>query len=283
MAVFTTVDARAQDADAVRVICIGAHPDDCDVKMGGTAALLARAGVAVKFVSVTNGDAGHHEMGGGMLAKRRAEEATEAARRLGIAEYEVLDNHDGQLTNNLATREELQRIIRRWEADVVLAPRPYDYHPDHRYTGEMVQDLAYMAVVPNITPGTPPLERNPVFLYLADGFQKPAPFEATLAVGIDAAVDAKVDALDAHVSQFYEWLPWVSGQLDQVPEEAEARKAWLREQWLRPVGEEAQSVLEAWYGAEQASAFEYAETFELCEYGYQPSDEELRRLFPVFD
>src|SRR5690348_12655915 len=80
----------------IRVIAFGAHPDDCDIRAAGTAALFAAAGHAVKFVSVTNGDVGHQSMGREALAKRRAGEAKESARRLGI-EYEVLNNHDGEL------------------------------------------------------------------------------------------------------------------------------------------------------------------------------------------
>ncbi len=79
----------AQDGK-IRVIAFGAHPDDCDIRAAGTAALFAKMGYAVKFVSVTNGDAGHQSMSGAELAKRREAEAKESARRLGI-EYEVLN------------------------------------------------------------------------------------------------------------------------------------------------------------------------------------------------
>lgn len=61
----------------LRILAIGAHPDDCDEQFGGTAAKLAKAGHRVKFLSVTNGDAGHHEMGGAALAKRRFLETQE--------------------------------------------------------------------------------------------------------------------------------------------------------------------------------------------------------------
>lgn len=283
LAALFAVPVAAQEAadEPLRFICIGAHPDDCDVKMGGTAALLAEAGHAVKFVSVTNGDAGHFEEGGGMLAKRRRAEAQEAGRRLGLVEYEVLDNHDGQLTNNLHVREQLQRIIRAFDADVVFAPRPNDYHPDHRYTGEMVQDVAYLTIVPNVTPDTPPLEENPVFFYLSDHFQKPYPFTPTVAIGVDEAMDDKVNAMDAHVSQFYEWLPWTGGRLDEVPEDPAARKAWLREGWSRPVPDDIRAALVRWYGDEEGRAFEQAEAFEIGEYGRQPSGEEMRDIFPM--
>ena len=104
---------------------------------GGTAALFAAMGYAVKFVSVTNGDAGHQSEGGGTLAKRRTAEAQEAGKRLGVT-YDVLDNHDGELLPTLDVRLQIIRKIREWNADVVIAPRPNDYHPDHRYTGVLV-------------------------------------------------------------------------------------------------------------------------------------------------
>src|ERR1017187_5981978 len=127
----------AQDGK-IHVIAFGAHPDDCDIRFAGTAALFAELGHAVKFVSVTNGDAGHQTMRGAALAQRRAAEARESARRLGI-EYEVLNNHDGELLPTLEVRKQIIREIRQWKADIVLAPRPNDYHPDHRYTGVLAQ------------------------------------------------------------------------------------------------------------------------------------------------
>src|SRR5881397_563056 len=212
----------------IRVIAFGAHPDDCDIRAAGTAAKFAQLGHAVKFVSVTNGDAGHQTEGGGALAKRRRLEAKESARRLGI-DYVVLDNHDGELLPTLDARAQIIRKIRQWRADLVLAPRPNDYHPDHRYTGALVQDAAYMVVVPNIAPDTPALRKNPVFMYFEDGFQRPNPFRPDVAVSIDEVIEKKIDMLDAHVSQMYEWLPWVADALEKVPKDAAARKRWLRE------------------------------------------------------
>jgi len=151
----------------LNIIAFGAHPDDCDQRAGGTAAKYAALGHRVRFVSVTNGDAGHQTEGGGALAARRRAEARESGRRLGI-DYVVLDNHDGELLPTLAVREQIIRQIRIWNADLVLAPRPNDYHPDHRYTGILVQDAAYMVVVPNVAPDTPALRKNPVFMYFED-------------------------------------------------------------------------------------------------------------------
>lgn len=263
-----------------RFIAFGAHPDDCDIKFGGTAALLAKAGHAVKFVSLTNGDAGHQTLGGGALAQRRFAEAQEAGRRLGIT-YDVMNNHDGELMPTLENRMAVIRKIREWDADVVLAPRPNDYHPDHRYTGVLLQDTAYMVVVPNVTPDVPALKKNPLYLYYSDRFQKPALFRPDISIIIDSVMDQKVDALDAHVSQVYEWLPWVDGQLDSVPRDAAQRKAWLKRTRSTRVTPDVLKSLEKWYGAAKAGAASQVESFEIAEYGKQPNEAEVRRLFPV--
>ena len=265
----------------LRIIMIGAHPDDCDQDGGGTAALFAKMGHAVKFVSVTNGDAGHQSEGGGMLAKRRIAEAKEAGKRFGIEEYVVLDNHDAELVPSLEVRHQVIREIRKWNADVVFAPRPNDYHPDHRYTGVLVQDAAYLVAVPNVTPDTPPLEKNPVFVYFRDHFQRPNPFRPDIAVDITSVFDQKISALDAHTSQMYEWLPWIGGDLSEVPEGAQERIQWLAKTRAGNVSADMRKSLEKWYGPQKAAEVKYAEAFEVCEYGTQPDEAMIRRLFPM--
>ena len=264
----------------LRIIMIGAHPDDCDQDGGGTAALFASMGYAVKFVSVTNGDAGHQSEGGGMLAKRRMAEAKEAGKRFGV-EYDVLDNHDGELLPSLDVRLQIIRKIREWKADIVIAPRPNDYHPDHRYTGVLVQDAAYMVGVPNVAPDTPPLKTNPVFLYFQDFFQRPNPFRPDVAIDISSVFEKKMDALDAHVSQVYEWLPWIGGYSEQVPSDKLERRKWLSKNRAIPITAEVRKTLEIFYGKEQAAKVQHAEAFEVCEYGTQPTQEKLRVLFPM--
>ncbi len=273
-------EGRGQEAP-LSVLVIGAHPDDCDSCAGGTAIQWAAMGHRVKFLSLTNGDAGHQSDGGGALAKRRRAEAQEAGRRFGISEYEVLDNHDGELEPTLGVRGQVIRAIRRWNADVVILPRPNDYHPDHRNTGLVVQDAAYMVIVPNVAPDTPPLAKNPVFLYCQDSFQRPNPFRPDVAVDITSVYDRKIDAMDAHVSQFYEWLPWTEGSLAAVPRGTEERKRWLASTRARPIPPEVRAALERGYGAESAGRALHAEAFEICEYGRKPGEEEIRRLFPM--
>lgn len=277
-------DEATDAARPLRIIVFGAHPDDCELKAGGTAARWAKLGHKVKFVSTTNGDIGHHEMAGGALAQRRTAEVKRCAEILGI-ETEVLDIHDGELMPTLENRRTITRLIREWEADLVISHRPNDYHPDHRYTGILVQDAAFMVIVPYFCPDVPALRKNPVFMYSEDGFQKPNPFTPDVVVPIDEVLDQKVAAIDALGSQFYEWNPWLFGYLDEVPDSPEGRLEWTRERALRRwggVADRFREELGEWIGDDAAEQVKVAEAFEICEYGSQPSKEELAKLFPFF-
>ncbi|MEN9934338.1 MAG: hypothetical protein RLZZ387_917, partial [Chloroflexota bacterium] len=259
----------------LRVLVIGAHPDDCDITAGGVAALYARQGHTVRFVSVTNGDAGHHLTGGGRLAQRRRAEAAAAAATIGI-EYQVLDNHDGQLLPTLENRAQIIALIREFQPDLIMSPRPNDYHPDHRYTAQLIQDAAYMVTVPNVSAFHEHLVENPVIVYVSDTFQKPYPFTPDVVVAIDEAVDAKLDMFHAHTSQFYEWLPANGGYLQEVPEGEQDRRTWLAKTYdarLRRDADRYRSKLIELYGAEIGRRVQYAEAFEGCEYGGRLTEE----------
>jgi len=276
------------DDGKLRIVVFGAHPDDAEYKAGGCGAKWAKLGHHVLLCSVTNGDIGHWQMAGGPLAARRTAEVAACSKILGTTS-KVLDIHDGELEPTLENRKKIIRVIREWKADVVISHRPWDYHPDHRYVGVLVQDAAYMVTVPFICPDTPILTRNPVFMYSSDRFQKPYPFKADVTVSIDDVFDQKLDAIHELASQHYEGGANGSPEhVRSVPPagDVEGRKAWLRRTWLGRSGGEAnryRADLLSWYGEERGRAIKYAECFEICEYGRQPSREELRKLFPFFD
>lgn len=283
--------ATAQEPVAdgkLRIIVFGAHPDDAEFKAGGTGAKWARLGHHVKLVSVTNGDIGHWQMAGGPLALRRTGEVYAASERLGT-QSQVLDIHDGELEPTLENRRKITRLIREWQADIVISHRPWDYHPDHRYVGVLVQDAAFMVTVPFICPDTPPLKKNPVFLFSSDAFQKPYPFKADVAVAIDDVFEQKLDAVHELASQVYEGGASGSEEfVRSVPPatDDEGRRAWLREKWTERQGREAnrfRAALLEWYGEERGKAVRFAECFEICEYGRQPTREELAKLFPFYE
>jgi len=270
----------------VRIICFGAHPDDNEFRAGGVAAMWAAQGHHVKFVSTTNGDIGHWGMAGGPLAQRRTAEVERCAEIFGI-ETEVLDIHDGEIMPTLENRRTIVRLIREWRADIVMCHRPNDYHPDHRYTAILVQDAGYMVTVPYFCPDVPYLKRNPVFLFYQDRFQKPNPFVADIAVGIDAVIEKKLDAALALASQTLEG--GCNGNEHLYPQNDPARRK-AREQEVRQrfdrrfsgTADQFREQLTDWYGQERAKKIKYAEAFEICEYGRRPSKQEIRKLFPFF-
>ena len=269
---------------ALNILIFGAHPDDPDYSAGGTAALYARQGHKVKMVSLTNGDAGHHEQGGAPLAWRRRQEAANAGAALGV-EYITLDIHDGALLPTLENRNTVIAIIRAFQPDLITVHRPNDYHPDHRYASQLVQDASYMVTVPNVVSHVPHLRTMPVIAHTWDHFQKPYPFQADVVVAIDEVVEQKVDALHCHTSQMYEWLPYNGRYLAEVPADLAERRAWLRQrqdQRLRRAADLYRDKLITMYGEEKGRQVQYAEAFEACEYGTPLTDENRNKLFPFF-
>jgi LmbE family N-acetylglucosaminyl deacetylase len=270
----------------LRIIAFGAHPDDCELKEGGVAAKWAALGHHVKFVSVTNGDIGHWGSAGGPLAARRTAEVKRCAEILGI-EAEVLDIHDGELMVTLESRRTICRLIREWQADIVISHRPNDYHPDHRYTGVLVMDAAYMVTVPFFCPDTPHLEKNPVFLFSEDRFERPNPFAPDIIVSIDDVLEKKLAAMEALESQFYEG--GCNGGPDLVPDPGDAAAVAARKKEVRDAfrarfagtAERFREHLKVWY-AEAGGSVRHAEAFEICEYGRRPEAAEIRKLFPFF-
>jgi len=277
--------AESGDKDHLRIICFGAHPDDCEIRAGGVAILWAAKGHKVKFVSTTNGDIGHWKSAGGPLAQRRLAEVRAAAKILGI-ETHVLDIHDGELMPTLENRRTITRLIREWQADIVIVHRPNDYHPDHRYTSILVQDAAFMVTCPFFCPDVPHLKTNPIFLYSSDNFKKPNPFQPEVVVPIDSVMEKKLDALLALESQFIEGC--VSGHEGLIPkseQERIVRVGAVRKGFqnrFKAIADKYRDVMIDCCGEEAGRKAQYAEAFELCEYGRQPPIPELRKIMGLF-
>ncbi len=268
--------------DRLRLLVVGAHPDDAEYKAGGLAALYKSRGFDVLFVSVTDGSAGHHEISGPPLVARRRVEAQAAAATLGL-EHIVWDHPDAHLEPNLARRDQVIRLIRTFRPDLVLTHRPNDYHPDHRATSQLVQDAAYLLTVPAVCPDTPHLPRDPVIAYLSDDFTKPCPFDPTVLLDIATVWEAKVSLLHAHTSQFYEWLPYNTGTLREVPLEEESRRVWLSKKIAAlsvALAERFRDRLISTFGEDRGRVVHLVEAFEACEYGAPLDDKSRIRLFP---
>lgn len=280
----------------IRAMMIGAHPDDCDFRIGGLALKYARAGHKVKFLAMVNGCGGHHELSPYEIAKRRREETLKIAEFAGI-EYDVWeDSKDCELYADIKTRERLIKEIRKFNPDIIFCSRPNDYHADHRNASLLVQDASYLLIVPNYCPEVPAMKKTPVIMYFYDHFKNP-PFKADIAIKIDDVIDDKIKMISFHESQVFEWLPYTKGTIEDVPQTYEERLEWLHEPRIPKNGKLDKKILEKnligieseyreakpayfhrdklvkRYGKE-GKKIKFAEVFAVCEYG-SPYDDEL--------
>jgi len=266
----------------LRLLILGAHPDDAEFHAGGLATRYRRQGHAVRIISLTCGDAGHQTQSGPALSDRRREEMRAAAAVIG-ADFEMWEHGDGRLEPSLDLRWQVIRELRTFAPDLVLTHRTNDYHPDHRAAGHVVRDASYLVTVPAIVRETPILSGPPVVAYLPDRFTRPNPLRGDVTLDVTDELDAILEMLACHRSQVFEWLPFNRGILDQLPADEAGKRAWLRgwfSGYLRPQADRYRQELVATYG-ERGPQVEFAEVFEISEYAAQPDAKELARLFPL--
>jgi len=181
-----------------------AHPDDLEFSCGGTIAKLGQLGKRMVLVQVTSGNRGTSDRSVRPedIAARRELEASEAARRLGMAEVVFLRYPDGEVPADIHLRGDIVRMIRTHKPDVVITHdgfRPYALHPDHRNVGMATTDAVY------------PCARDP-WAYpeqLDEGLETwkvaelwfTGPEHPDKYVDITGSITGKIDALKAHVSQ----------------------------------------------------------------------------------
>ena len=259
----------------VRVLVLGAHPDDAEFFAGGLLAAHQRVGSTLRLVSVTNGQSGHQSVPSPELILRRRAEAAKAGSSIG-AEYVTWDFPDGSLQPSLELRLAIIREIRTFCPDLVLTHRPFDYHPDHRAVGQAVQDASYMVLVPKILPEVAPPRMEPIVAYMVDLFTRPTPFRADVVLDVSEYWDSVLGMMDCHESQFYEWMPWIDRILEQVPQDLAARLDWLSA-WYT---EKTQPRLARFWKSEWGVQPRLVEAYEISEYAGKPTEATLGQLFP---
>ena len=280
-----------------KILMIGAHQDDNEFCCGGLAAKYVKLGYEVRFLSMCNGCGGHHIMTPGETTACRAAESEKVANLLGIT-YDVWDYDDCNLVADLPTRKRLIRYIRQFNPDLIITHRTNDYMPDHRATGQLVQDASYLLTVPHECSDVQAMRFMPVIMYNEDRFTQP-PFKADIVIDIDAEIDTKLRIADLNVSQVYEWLPYTHGE--EAPKDKEARLEWLKGMNITSettddeimsagrgyavsfakVAARFRNELIKRYGKEKGRKIRYAEAYEISEYGFQP-DEEYKKIFFPF-
>ena len=260
------------DIHDFRVMVIGAHPDDPDIRFGGTAAKLARKGARVRFVSAGNGKYGHHLMDQDELCERRHREMAAAAKVFGVESYTTMGLEDCEIEPTIENRRKMVRLIRSFAPHFVFTHRPCDYHADHRAVSQLVTDASYLLGVAKWCPEVPRPDVLPCVWYLPDNFTSvDGVLRNDLSVNVDDVVEQMFDAISCHVSQVFEWLPYDQNIVDKVPKDwatnRKARNEYLEHLWLDPL----QRTFARRYNLPCVNA----EVFELSEYGRKPTIEEL--------
>lgn len=268
--------------DGPRLLIIGAHPDDAEYHAGGLATIYHELGRQVRMLSVTDGAVGHFCRTSAELVPMRRKESAAAGKVIG-ATYETLGFPDGQLLPTLEVRHRIIQEIRQFQPDLVLTHRTCDYHPDHRATGQAVQDASYLVTVPLVLPEVAPLFRAPVFAHMADLFTRPARLRADVVIDTENYVDTIVAMLACQRSQVFEWLPYEDGVLESVPDDEASRIDWLRGWYakyaLLRTAHFQEEIISA-FGEEAGGRVKFSEIFEISEYGTKADPKRLAELFP---
>jgi LmbE family N-acetylglucosaminyl deacetylase len=269
-----SIPVLCQSQDKLKVIVIFAHPDEGEIYAGGITALYTQLGHEVKFMSLTNGDAGHYAMKPEELAQRRYKEAMHAKEILSLSEYEVLDYHDGILENTEELRKKVARTIEDCEADIVFTFYPArGGHNDNMTAGWIVREASSLLDE----------EEMPVFIYMRDFHTASFSYIPDFAINIDEVWEIKLAACGAHESQVIEYNPEMEGVLDEVLASKKIQADFLFHNTIpfsiiRP---DIRLALEKWYGKNAAKEVSYVEEFEIAEYGRQMTDEDVFELFPM--
>lgn len=174
------------------VLCIGAHPDDVEIAMGGTVLKLVQSGRSVSLLDLTAG-----EMGTRGSAAERAAEADAAAQLLGLQQRLQLGLRDTALAVDEPSTEALVAALRRTRPTLLFAPVAEDVHPDHRAAAALAERATFFAGLANFAPGLgPPHRPRLVLRYLGN-----VPVEPRLVVDISAVAAQKAAVLRCYASQ----------------------------------------------------------------------------------
>ncbi len=201
------LETLLQPADllsARHILAVAPHPDDIEVGIGGTIALLAERGAVVEYLTLTDGAAGTADpkATGAELAAARRRELQTSGRILGVSGFHWLDLTDTGLAQVSDLAKRVATVIRQVRPDLLLSLDPwlpYEAHPDHRAAGLATADAFVLAGFPGYGPEDAKrglaAHACPVIAFYGTG-------RPNTKVAVDAYMERKIAAILAHRSQF---------------------------------------------------------------------------------
>jgi LmbE family N-acetylglucosaminyl deacetylase len=191
----------------MRILAIGAHPDDLEFMCAGTLARYAEAGHEIWMAVATNGNCGSQTLDRDEIGAIRHAEALASASVIG-ASLLWMDYDDEWLMDDRETRSRFIDAYREARPDIVLAHDPADYHPDHRIAGRVAEDARIPSAVRLVESALPALERIPrLYSFDTIGMVNATP---DTYVDISSVMDVKAKMLLSHASQ-QAWLSHIFG------------------------------------------------------------------------
>lgn len=175
-------------------VCVGAHPDDVEIGMGGTVAVMTSAGARVAIVDLTDGEPTPHG-----TPELRAAESAEAARVLG-AERRTLTQPNRYLFDSVEARTELAAVLRELRPRMLFVPYPEDAHPDHVAAAQIALGARFYSKFTKTDMPHEPFYPPRVFRYMAVHQRIIA--QPSFVVDVSATLEVKMAALAAYASQF---------------------------------------------------------------------------------
>lgn len=196
------------------VLAIAAHPDDIEIMMGGTFALLGEAGYELHMMNVSTGNGGSLEMDGPTTAATRLEEAKASAKRFGAHFHPPIAN-DLEIFYNETLLRKVAATMREIQPSIVLTQSPQDYMEDHENTCRLAVTAAFARCIPNFQSDPPrphTLQDVAVYHALPWGLCSPVmePIIPHFYVDVSGKLEIKRNALACHASQ-KNWLDKTQG------------------------------------------------------------------------
>ena len=180
------------------ILAFGAHPDDIELSCAGTLLMEKRNGKKVGIVDLSKG-----ELGTRGTANQRLEEASAAAKIMGIDYRENLSLADGFFQNDEKHQKVVIASIRKYQPEIIICNAPEDRHPDHGRSASLISDAAFLSglkKIETIADGVVQKEWRPkyVFNYIQDRYLVP-----NFVIDISPVMDKKIEAIKAYKSQFF--------------------------------------------------------------------------------
>lgn len=179
------------------ILAFGVHPDDVELGCAGTIISAIAEGKKVGIVDMTQG-----ELGTRGTVETRYDEATAAAKVMGVSVRENLKMEDGFFKHNKTNLRAIIQVIRKYQPDIILCNAPEDRHPDHGRSAKMVVEAAFLSGLRKIQTkddGTSQDVWRPsyVFHYIQDRYLQPS-----FVIDISDSFEKKMEAVSCYTTQF---------------------------------------------------------------------------------